>query len=127
MFPVIVPSIPFDSYLSANIAIALTGMGVDMGAELCMDFESGDLFNNRKVEALNGLYTSGEITLERLGEMLREYTEGMTYPMGFKYGGEPELLAFYRRVWPNMSMIMGLSDRDTAEEEALLGVVLKGV
>ena len=118
MFPVIVPSIPFDSYLSANIAIALTGMGVDMGAKLSMDFSSGDLFDNEKVNELNALYASGKITMERLGDMLREYVGGMTHPMGFKMR-HTELLPFCRRVWPEMTMIVGLGNQEMAEDDIL--------
>ena len=119
MFPVIIPHPTFDGYLSANLAIALTGMGVDMGADLCMDFESSELFDNQKVNELNGLYVSGKITLSKLGAMLREYVESMTYPAGFKFTVGPELLEFYRDLWPEMTLVVGLTSPQTVRDEII--------
>lgn len=116
MGPIIVPHIPFDGHLTANLAISLTGMGVDMGRDLNMSFTSTALFDNMKINKLNGEYLSGRITLTQLGVKLEEYVGTLTYPCGFKFSVGHELLAFYRRVWPDMTLICGIEERDSAEE-----------
>jgi len=119
MFPVIVPHIPFDGHLTANIAIALTGMGVDMGRTLNMQFQSSALFDNMKINELNLEYLSGRITLTQLGAKLEAYMGSLTYPCGFKFSLGYELLAFYRRVFPEMTLICGIEERDSAEENVV--------
>lgn len=119
MFPIIVPHTPFDGHLAANLSIALTGMGIDMGRNLEMTFQSGSLFDNLKINALNGDYLAGRITLTQLGERLEAYVATLTYPYGFKFSIGLELLAFYRRVFPEATMICGLVDRDAVEEHVI--------
>lgn len=119
MGPIVVPHIPFDGHLTANIAIALTGMGVDMGRNLNMQFQSTALFDNVKINEINVEYLSGRITLTQLGVKLEEYIGSLTYPCGFKFSVGYELLAFYRRVFPEMTLICGIEERDNAEEHVV--------
>lgn len=119
MGPIIVPHIPFDGHLTANIAIALTGMGVDMGRNLNMQFQSSALFDNPKVNELNGQYLAGRMTLTQLGAKLEAYIGSLTYPCGFKFSIGLGLLGFYRRVFPEMTLICGIEERDGAEERVV--------
>jgi hypothetical protein len=119
VFPIVVPHIPFDGYLSANFAIALTGMGVDMGQDLCMDFDSTALFDNETIKSMNGLYLAGQMALHELEESLKTYAANMPYAFGFKLSCGLELLLFYRRVFPEMTLIKPILDWDAAEEEII--------
>ena len=112
MYPIMVPCFGFDDHLAANIAIALTGMGVDMGQNLNDDVRGCGYFDDIYLNDLNKAYLDHKMTLKHFVEEVIEYFTSRSEPWGSKISVGVELLPIYRQFLPEMSMIIGMPGKD---------------
>lgn len=111
MYPIIVPCFGFDDHLAANLAIALTGMGVDMGNHVSDDARSTSYFDDIYFSELNRAYLEHRVSLGRFVEQAVEYFTARSEPWGFKMSVGLELLPMYKHFLPEMSLLIGVPDK----------------
>jgi hypothetical protein len=104
-FPVILPNVGWDKGLTGKIAVALTGMGVNLGQEISPDNTLTSFFDDIVLEEINREYLDHDISISVFVERVREHFVDRGGAWGFKFSMGLGVLLIYLSMYPDASII----------------------
>lgn len=123
MFPIVIPSVGYDSGLSGMLAVSMTGMACNFGQHLDLDIKRDTFFDDLFINELHTSYLDHDISIGTLVERIRDHFDDRGGAWGFKFSKGLNLLPLYQRMYPNLQILTGSMTR-AARLDAVIATCL---